>query len=184
MKYRLGEPGDAEAIARLHADSWRRTYRGMMSHAYLDGNIVEERTACWRDRFAESNPNRSVIVAQEESQLAGFVCILAGADPKWGALIDNIHVDHAFRRRGIGAGLMCRAAQALRKTADGGSIFLWVLERNEGARKFYQRWNAREEGIEHQSLADGSSCPCYRYVWSTPESLIDSIQNQKEEAGR
>ena len=37
--YQLRTAGvrDAESMAALHADSWRRTYRGMMADAFLDG---------------------------------------------------------------------------------------------------------------------------------------------------
>ena len=36
MQYRTASADDVAAIAGLHAESWRQTYRGMMSDAYLD----------------------------------------------------------------------------------------------------------------------------------------------------
>jgi hypothetical protein len=44
---------DAEAIAAIHADSWRRRYRGAFQDAYLDGDILAERVAVWHKRLAE-----------------------------------------------------------------------------------------------------------------------------------
>jgi excinuclease ABC subunit A len=41
--YRAATPHDIEAIARLHADSWRRHYHGALPDAYLDGDLVAER---------------------------------------------------------------------------------------------------------------------------------------------
>ncbi len=41
---------DAEAIARLQAQSWRITYRGMLPDEYLDRHVVADRLAyacCW-----------------------------------------------------------------------------------------------------------------------------------------
>jgi hypothetical protein len=45
MPCRMATLADSAAIATLHADSWRRHYRGAYSDQYLDGNIVEERQA-------------------------------------------------------------------------------------------------------------------------------------------
>ena len=36
LKYRAAGPDDAPAIATLHADSWRRHYRGAFADAFLD----------------------------------------------------------------------------------------------------------------------------------------------------
>ncbi len=36
LTYRAARPGDVPAIAWLHADSWRRHYRGAFSDAFLD----------------------------------------------------------------------------------------------------------------------------------------------------
>ena len=38
----------------------------------------------------------------EGDELAGFVHIVFDDDPKWGALIDNLHVASAHKRRGVG----------------------------------------------------------------------------------
>jgi len=36
---------DAEVVAALHAASWRDAYRGILTDAYLDGDILGERNA-------------------------------------------------------------------------------------------------------------------------------------------
>lgn len=51
MLYREATALDADAIAVLHAESWRRAYRGHLSDAYLDGPIFKDRTSVWRGRF-------------------------------------------------------------------------------------------------------------------------------------
>lgn len=45
MQYRGATRVDAEGIAQLHADSWRRTYRGDFLDSFLDGDLVTERLA-------------------------------------------------------------------------------------------------------------------------------------------
>jgi hypothetical protein len=36
LRFRAAGPGDGPAVAGLHADSWRRHYRGAFSDAFLD----------------------------------------------------------------------------------------------------------------------------------------------------
>jgi len=38
--FRPARASDSEAIAALHADSWRRHYRGAYSDAFLDGDVA------------------------------------------------------------------------------------------------------------------------------------------------
>jgi hypothetical protein len=40
-------PDDAEAIARVHVDSWRTTYQGILPDEVLAGLSVERRRAFW-----------------------------------------------------------------------------------------------------------------------------------------
>jgi hypothetical protein len=43
MIYRQAQPVDAPSIAQLHADSWRRTYRGLFSDDFLDNRADDDR---------------------------------------------------------------------------------------------------------------------------------------------
>ncbi len=43
FRLRHAGPEDAEQVAALHADSWRRHYRGAYADSYLDGDVVAER---------------------------------------------------------------------------------------------------------------------------------------------
>jgi hypothetical protein len=62
--YRAATPHDIEAIARLHADSWRRHYRGALPDAYLDGDLVAERLSVWTDRLRPQRADTFTIVAE------------------------------------------------------------------------------------------------------------------------
>src|ERR1044072_2229142 len=103
---RAAHPGDAEAIAALHTDSWRRTYRGMMPDAFLDGGALENRRRVWRGRLAASGADQCVVVADAVDRIVGFVCVFAREDEGWGAYIDNLHVVHDWKGRGVGRELM------------------------------------------------------------------------------
>ena len=64
VTYRAATEHDAEGIAHLHADSWRRNYRGAFSDAYLDGDLVAERLSVWTDRLRPPRTGTFTIVAE------------------------------------------------------------------------------------------------------------------------
>ncbi|NUQ95225.1 MAG: GNAT family N-acetyltransferase [Streptomyces sp.] len=138
LRLRTAGPDDAEGIALLHADSWRRHYRGAYSDAFLDGDVVSDRLAVWSRRLADREARGATVVAEDGTDLVGFVHVVFDADDKWGSLIDNLHVRHARRRGGIGAALITRAAGAVTEGADGDAVYLWVLEQNTQAQGFYR----------------------------------------------
>src|SRR5688500_9922422 len=107
---REANAGDAEAIAALHTDSWRRTYRGMMTDAFLDGGALENRRRVWKERLGRPDQSQFVCVAEAPDRIIGFTCVFVDEDPVWGSSIDNLHVATGMHRRGIGAALMRNAA--------------------------------------------------------------------------
>ncbi len=56
MRYREATAGDAAAIAGLHADRWRRHYRGAYLDSFLDGEVVTDRMAEWAGRLTRAGP--------------------------------------------------------------------------------------------------------------------------------
>jgi hypothetical protein len=64
VTYRAATEHDAEGIAQLHADSWRRNYRDAFSDAYLDGDLVAERLSVWTDRLRPPHAGTFTIVAE------------------------------------------------------------------------------------------------------------------------
>ena len=109
MQFRDAEPGDAERIARLHADSWRRHYRGAFPDGYLDGDVLVDRIEVWSERLAPPTANQSTTVVEIDGELVGFVHTIFDEDPKWGALVDNLHVTYSRKR---GGSLMARGSPA------------------------------------------------------------------------
>jgi ribosomal protein S18 acetylase RimI-like enzyme len=135
VQLRSASPSDAEAVAALHADSWRRHYRGAYSDEFLDGDILTDRLSVWSARLAEPANGRATILAEADGRLVGFVHVVLDADQQWGSLVDNLHVAHQWQRRGLGSVLLANARQVI---ARGGSTYLWVLEQNLRAQAFYQ----------------------------------------------
>ncbi|MFI0937835.1 GNAT family N-acetyltransferase [Streptomyces sp. NPDC021020] len=141
-QFRYAGPGDAEAVARLHADSWRRHYRGAYSDAYLDGDVVADRLAVWSGRLAAPEGTRTVLAEDPSGDFLGFVHVVLDDDPKWGSLVDNLHVTAARQRTGVGRALLARAAAEAVAHASSPALYLWVLEQNTPAQGFYAAMGA------------------------------------------
>lgn len=84
LTYRAATPDDTERIARLHAESWRRTYRGLYRDAYLDGDVFADRLAVWRARLGSPSPRQLVILAEDRGILAAFSARTARRTPAQG----------------------------------------------------------------------------------------------------
>jgi ribosomal protein S18 acetylase RimI-like enzyme len=137
VRIRPAQAPDADSVARLHADSWRRHYRGAFADSYLDGDLDSDRRAAWSGRLAR-NEGAATVLAELDGRLLGFVHVVFDDDPTWGSLVDNLHVVHDQHRGGIGRRLMAHAAKAVVDGAANPTMHLFVLEQNVAAQQFYQ----------------------------------------------
>ena len=135
--FRSAGPEDAGRIADLHADSWRRHYRGAYADAFLDGDLPADRRTVWSARLAAPAGTHTVL-AEQDGRLVGFVHVVLDADPVWGSLVDNLHVVHDRKRGGIGTRLLTHAAAAVIEQSSTDAMFLWVLTQNTAAQRFYE----------------------------------------------
>jgi GNAT superfamily N-acetyltransferase len=176
-QFRLAGPADAEAVAKLHADSWRRHYRGAYSDAFLDGDVVADRLAVWTDRLREPDPRRFTILA-EDASLVGFANTLFDDDPVWGALLDNLHIADGRKRQGIASRLLALTAKAVTERAENTRLYVWVLEQNVDARAFYEARGGRCVGRAPVSPPGGipsrvtGSPAKLRYAWPEAATLL------------
>jgi GNAT superfamily N-acetyltransferase len=176
-QFRLADATDAKAVADLHADSWRRYYRGAYSDDFLDGDVVADRLEVWADRLREPDPRRYTLLA-EDGGLVGFANTVFDDDPTWGALLDNLHVADGHKRRGIGSRLLALTVAAVIERAQRTGMYLWVLEQNVDAQAFYE---ARGGSCVERRLVSPpggiasrlTGAPAkLRYAWPEPAVLL------------
>jgi len=177
MRIREAYESDTQNIAQLHAASWRSAYRGMLSDAYLDGEVEAERLTLWRKRFSQLPSNQRVIVAESAGEIAGFACAYGSNDPLWGTLLENIHVSQTHKRQGVGAKLMRAVASWSAQTHAGHGIYLWVLKPNLDAQMFYERLGAENVGSDIWIPPDGGAIPKFRFAWRQAEALLSAVAN-------
>jgi ribosomal protein S18 acetylase RimI-like enzyme len=172
VEYRQATERDIEVIAALHADSWRRNYRGAYSDEFLDGEVFEDRRAVWSERLTEAEPFHDTVVAQHGGVVIGFVHTVLDHDPVWGALLDNLHVSHEVTRRGVGTQLMARSASAVVARGRRKRLYLLVLETNTPAQAFYEARGGQCVGSEVSEPPGGGSILGLRYAWRDLSVLL------------
>jgi len=164
MRIRDATPADARAIASIHIDVWRTTYRGHFPDALLDGLELERWTAQRERRLREAAPDEVTLVAERGTEVVGFA--MAGpardTDPAMGEVY-AIYVRDAAQRAGAGRALLSEAARRLDAFGLRG-LLIWVLRENAKGRSFYERMGGRAERERPYEIA-GATITETGYVW-------------------
>jgi ribosomal protein S18 acetylase RimI-like enzyme len=157
---------DCDAIAELHARSWKEAYRGMLSDHYLDYKVDDDRLQTWRSRFAKPKYNQKVICVRKSQRIVAFACAFFCDDDEHGTFIDNLHVAAECRNQGLGAVLVRRVINMSIEQYEESRVFLWVLASNQSAINFYERIGGTRIEEAYWTPPDGGNYLKYRYVWN------------------
>ncbi|KTD24834.1 GNAT family acetyltransferase [Legionella maceachernii] len=131
---------DAQAIAETHIRSWQGMYKEFIPESILNNLSIEEKTLQWQELLQQGI---KVLVLEVEGNVIGFASVCrfrdSNADDSSGE-ISAIYLDPNYWRKGLGTKLCVAAISAL-EALGYKKIFLWVLEGNTQARKFYESLN-------------------------------------------
>jgi ribosomal protein S18 acetylase RimI-like enzyme len=175
LALRLACPDDVDGVARLHVESWRQSYRGSYSDAFLDGDPLPERIAAWKPRFSAPGDGDFTIVAERDDALVGFVYVIADEESTNGALIQNIHVAPTLKRHRVGSRLLAEAAKVLISRRPAAALWVWVRTDNAPAQAFYEALGGHRSAQKLGGpFPDGSRAPVVRYEWPVPSELADA----------
>jgi GNAT superfamily N-acetyltransferase len=170
-------PGDAAVIARVHVETWRASYAGVVPDSYLVAMNEREQRRMWRRQIATRGWAGSVLVAEapdvpgpargddEGCQVVGFgSCgVLRGTNLPFKAEIYTLYVAGDWQGRGIGRSLLAGLFQSLLRSGLP-SAYLWVLSRNP-SRFFYEAMGGARVA-ERQERFAGSWLEETAYGWS------------------
>ena len=174
MEIRDAKFEDAEAIARIHAESWLQTYSRVLTKNYLEQIAPGERKEVWFSRLSIQDNNQKIVVAEIGGKIIGFACCYYGNNKITRFYLDNLHVVKEFRSRGVGKLLLKSIAiWAISKNSDSG-LCLLVNQDNENAQKFYIRLGALNHSESIWKAPDGSIVPTYWFVWGALQCLTSA----------
>jgi GNAT superfamily N-acetyltransferase len=172
MTIRHAVSSDAARIANLHARSWQTAYRGILREDFLQGPVIENRLQLWRERLCGNfSQSQFIFVSEHGGEIQGFACAFLDADPQWGTLLDNLHVEPEQKGRGLGVQLMAVVAQTVIREGLSSTLHLWVYEQNFQARGFYERLGGSPADSIAELAPDGGRVNAVRYAWRQLEHL-------------
>lgn len=149
MLVRPAEPDDIPALAHVHVQGWRETYRGLFPDHLLDDPEFEPRrrrfwTAVFTDpRYADHR----VAVAEADGEVVGFGLASPNGDELGIPQLYALYLLAAHHGSGAGARLLDAVLD------PGDPAVLWVADPNPRAQAFYRRHGFAPDGFE--KIEDG-----------------------------
>jgi ribosomal protein S18 acetylase RimI-like enzyme len=150
-------------VARVHIETWRSAYRGIVPQAFLDTLSVQRRARNYT--FDASGPDDPLTwIALDQGTVVGFVTITGPKkdDPVGTGEVAALYVASERWRSGVGS-LLLHKAEILLRDSGATSARLWVLEDNERGRRFYEAQGWRFDGGEQTIEIGGEAVVEVRY---------------------
>ena len=158
---RRAGPADVGPIARVHVQSWREAYRGIVPQPYLDLLSMPAHERQWRRSFADGG--WAFVAEWERRGVVGFASggLTRGRRDISGELY-VLYVLNACHRRGIGRALFDACHYELARCGHRG-LLVRVLADNP-ARRFYERLGGDQAGEGSVAIA-GTRLREVTYTW-------------------
>jgi len=175
---RAARPADARAIARLDVETWRTTYAGMLSTAYLVGLSERRRELGWRGVILREP--RDVRVAVDPD---GAICGFGSCGPNRGdrfftGEVFTLYVAADWQNQGIGRRLLIALLRRL-VAAGRRSAIVWVL-RDNPSRFFYERLSAQQ--VSRKTLpVGGAAVEAVGYGWHDLPAFLTTVSSEDRE---
>lgn len=167
---RVAQLEDAAAIARVHVDSWRTTYRGILPADLLARLSYERRERNWRSIV--NDPTQISLVAEgETSMIVGFVNGGAERDSDTAdrAELNAIYMLQEVQGHGLGRQLVQALVRQLLERQFS-SLILWALASNPACR-FYEAMGGQVIK-QRQDQIDGVPYDELAYGWTDLSTLV------------
>lgn len=174
MKIRTAVLADALAIARVHVETWKTSYKGIVPDAVLEKLSVETRLPRWQELLSDESHAGFILVAEtDDGEIVGF----AVAGPNRGnennidAELYAIYVLQAHQGSGTGRRLVHEVMHRL-QSAGYTSLIVWALQANNPARRFYESLGGVYFSSKPVSIG-GAELTEVSYVWERMPRLAD-----------
>ncbi len=175
MLIREAEIADAVAIAKVHVDSWRTTYTGIVPRDYLAALSYGQREQIWRGTLSAPLGLEFVYVAEDTARnVIGF----ASRGPERSGRKDYkgelfaVYLSDQYQRQGIGSHLVSCVARRLMQQGIQ-SMLVWVLAVNP-SRRFYETLGGNLV-TQQQIIIGGAALTEVAYGWPDISHLADSF---------
>lgn len=139
MIVRKATHNDVPAIAKVHVDTWRTTYRGIVPDEYLANLSYERRANGWHQILnqAPEDGNFTYVAENEVGEVVGFANggMERTGDPVYKGELNAIYILQSHQGEGIGRCLARAVVERLHLLGIN-SMLVWVLLDNPAC-QFY-----------------------------------------------
>ena len=177
MQIREAKLSDAAGIAKVHVDSWRTTYKGIIPDEYLNNLSCAQRAELWDKNI--SKPDSYVIVAEnDDGEIIGFADAWKRDNNKEDKAIDltSIYLLEDYQGKGVGKQLL-KALFDYFKNAGYETVYVEVLEDNK-TKFFYEYYGAEFLKTVQIKIASETLNESI-YVWRDVEMALRKININK-----
>ncbi|HTI13426.1 MAG TPA: GNAT family N-acetyltransferase [Dictyobacter sp.] len=171
VSIRSARIADAYGIAQVQVDTWRTTYKGIVSDAYLDQLSYQQREQMWQEILR--GMTSGVFVAEDEQgHVIGFSSggLERENNPLYRGELYAIYIQQSFQRSGLGRKLTTAVVQYLLHQ-DVTSMLVWVIEKNPASR-FYQTLGGTPIKKRQETDRDGRVIDEVAYGWQDIYGLL------------
>ena len=173
MEIRRANIDDIEGIAKVHVDSWRTTYKGIIPDEFLSNLSYGNRIEVWKRNMKDNN-NYIVVAENEKKQIVAFVT--AGKretnEIKNSGDLTSIYALKEYQGMGIGKKLLKEAFLHFEKLGYQ-KIFVEVLDDNK-TKYFYEYYGA-EYVKTVQIKIGGKVLNEAIYEWNSVENVLSKL---------
>jgi ribosomal protein S18 acetylase RimI-like enzyme len=175
---RQARPADARGIARLDIETWRTTYAGVLTTAYLVGLSERRREAGWR-AVIQREPRDVRVATGEAGAILGFgSCGPNRGERFFTGEVFTLYVAPDWQNQGIGRRLLIALFRRLVATGRRSAI-VWVL-RDNPSRFFYERLGAQR--TSRKSIVIGSAVvEAVAYGWRDVPGFLAAVPSEDRE---
>ena len=170
MQVRDARPADAAAIAHVHVDSWRTTYKGTVPDDYLARLSSAHRQQMWEENPRAATPTRVLMAEDAGGRIVGFAARSTerSGDPLYRGELYAIYLLDSYQHRGIGRDLFAAVVgHLIGQGMDG--MLIWVLAANP-SRRFYDAMGGRPVRQQHVEIG-GATLEEVAYGWHDLHAL-------------
>lgn len=174
VQIREATPNDAESIARVHIESSRATYSGIVPDRAHDAMTYEKRLVNW-SKTLEGGDEFVYVAETKGGEVIGFASggPRRGGDDVYDGELYTLYLLPEHQRRGTGRRLMLAVAERLQSLSLR-SMLLWVLDANPACR-FYEAL-AAERFREEEIARGGRALKKVAYGWADLSALAEKLR--------
>lgn len=163
---------DAAGIARVHVETWRSAYAGILPNDYLVGLSDVRHASAWQRTLSEPlRQHGTFVAADRERGIVGFASsgrvrrspTVAGEDWSGAGEVYTLYVAPDDQNQGIGRRLLSASFAYLVELGYERAV-VWVLASNP-SRFFYTAMSGRQIGVQQEAFA-GQTVEEIAYGWS------------------